>query len=411
MKIAGVDIHLEGSSGLSTPVDARPLLFRPLTIRGVTIKNRIMVPPMSQYLAEGGTSMANDWHLVHLGQFAMGGAGLVFCEETSVEARGRRTHNCAGIYTQKQVRAWRRVTDFMKDLGAVPAIQLGHAGRRGSIRSPWEGRAPLTQADAARGRAPWTTVSSSAMEDRPGKPIPMELDRAGIRGLIKTYADAARRSIDAGFEAIEIHGAHGYLIFQFLSPLFNHRTDAYGGSLEARMRFPLEVAEAVRAALPADTPLFFRASAVDAAGGHWDIDDTVALSLELKQRGVDVIDCSSGSGSGPTAQGIPVPKGPGYHVRYADHLKRETGMISVASGNIVKAEQAEEILQSGKADLIAVGRAMLCDPYWAAHAGEALGLPDWLWLLAPTYAARLIEREKEWQRWPANHPHPVPFRR
>jgi 2,4-dienoyl-CoA reductase-like NADH-dependent reductase (Old Yellow Enzyme family) len=411
MKIAGVDLNnVESLFGLRTPVEERPLLFRPITIRGVTFRNRIIVPPMSQYMASTGTGMPTDWHLVHLSQFAMGGAGLVFCEETAVEARGRRTHNCTGIYTCEQAAAWRRITTHIKDLGAVPGIQLGHAGQRASVRSPWEGRAPLDESDILAGRGPWQTVSSSAVADRPGKAPPIALDRDEIKKIVQAYRDATLLSLDAGFEVAEIHGGHGYLLFQFLSPFFNQRTDAYGGDLQGRMRFVLEVTEAVREAWPKDRPLFFRPSAVDGIGGYWDIDDTTALSKELKLRGVDVLDVSSGSGSSARS-GPGVPKMPGYHVIYADHLRRETGLSTVAVGGITDGPQAEAILQQSKADLIGVAREMLCDPYWAAHAAKTLGLSDWQNVLPPTYTIRLSERERERTKWKPDETYEIPFRR
>ncbi len=288
MKIAGVEFVTDHPGGLRTPVEQRPLLFRPITMRGVTARNRIMLGPMSQYLAIDGN--LTDWHLVHLGQFAIGGAGIVCSEETAVEARGRRTHHCAGIYTDEHVRGYRRITDFLKDLGAVPAIQLGHAGRRGSSRSPWEGREPLNERDAAMGLGPWQLVSSSPIPHGPGRPAPIALERDEIKAEIAAWRDAAARSAEAGFEIVEIHGAHGYLINQFLSPVANRRDDGYGGDLAGRMRFALELVEAVRSAWPADKPLFFRCSVVDGKGGHWDIDDTVVFAKELKARGVDVLD-------------------------------------------------------------------------------------------------------------------------
>jgi 2,4-dienoyl-CoA reductase-like NADH-dependent reductase (Old Yellow Enzyme family) len=411
MRIAGVDLNnVESVFGLRTPVEQRPILFRPITIRDVTFRNRVIVTPMSQYMTLTGTGMPTDWHLVHLSQFAMGGAGLVFCEETAVEARGRRTHNCTGIYTREQAAAWYRITSHIKSLGAVPGIQLGHAGRRASIRSPWEGRAPLDESDAAAGRGPWQTVSSSAVADRPGKMPPLELDLAEIRKIVRAYRDAALLSLDAGFEVAEIHGGHGYLLFQFLSPFFNQRTDAYGGDLQNRMRFALEVTEAIREVWPKDKPLFFRPSAVDSIGGYWDIDDTVALSRELKLRGVDVLDISSGSGSSAKS-GPAVPKVPGYHVVYAEHLRRETGLMTVAVGEITEGSQAEAILQQGKADLIGVAREMLCDPYWTVHAAKTLGLPDWQNVLPPTYTIRLSDRERERTKWPPSETFEVPFRR
>jgi 2,4-dienoyl-CoA reductase-like NADH-dependent reductase (Old Yellow Enzyme family) len=408
MKIAGVELVTEHPGGLRTPIDERPMLFRPITVRGVTARNRIMLGPMSQYLAIDGN--VTDWHIVHLGQFAIGGAGIVFSEETAVEARGRRTHHCAGIYTDEHVRGYRRITDFLKDMGAVPAIQLGHAGRRGSVRSPWEGRRPLGAADAGSGYAPWTTVSSSAIPHSPGRQAPAALDVQEIKDEVRTWSEAARRSADAGFDMVEIHGAHGYLINQFLSPVANRRTDSYGGDLPGRMRFALELVEAVRAAWPADKVLSVRVSVVDGKGGHWDMDDTVVFAKELKQRGVDFIDCSCGGLEGDSS--LPaVPKGvPGYNVVYSDHVRREADIRTIVVGLITEPEQAEAILREGKADIIAIAREMLCDPYWPVHAAKALGLSDWLDVLPANYAFRLYPREQERrQKQPANDE--IPFRR
>jgi 2,4-dienoyl-CoA reductase-like NADH-dependent reductase (Old Yellow Enzyme family) len=410
MKIAGVEVVTDRPDGLSTPIDQRPLLFRPIRMRGVTAKNRIMLGPMSQYLAIDGT--VTDWHLVHLGQFAIGGAGIVCSEETAVEARGRRTHHCAGIYTDAHVRGYRRITSFLKDLGTVPAIQLGHAGRRASVRPPWEGRRPLAKGDAARGYAPWTTVSSSPLPHAADRPAAVALDRREIAGEVQAWAEAAQRAADAGFDALEIHGAHGYLINQFLSPVANRRTDAYGGDLSGRMRFALELVEAVRAAWPADKPLFFRASVVDGKGGHWDMDDTVALAKEVKARGVDFLDCSCGGLEG-TSSLPPVPRHrAGYNVVYSEHVRREANLPTIVVGMITEPEQAEAILRDGKADIVAIAREMLCDPYWPVHAAKTLGLPDWLDVLPENYAFRLYPREEERARQlrePANEE--IPFRR
>ncbi len=411
MIIAGVEVVSEHPGGLRTPVDERPLLFRPIRMRGVTARNRIMLGPMSQYLAINGN--LTDWHLVHLGQFAIGGAGIVFSEETAVEARGRRTHDCAGIYTEDHVRGYRRITDFLKDMGAVPAIQLGHAGRRGSVRPPWQGRLPLGERDVARGHAPWTTISASAVPHSPGRPAPAALDRQEIKEVVQAWRDAALRSADAGFDVVEIHGAHGYLINQFLSPVSNRRTDAYGGDRPGRMRFALELVEAVRAAWPGDKPLFFRVSSVDGKGGHWDMDDTVALARELKERGVDVFDCSCGGLEGDSS--LPaVPRHlPGYNVVYSEHIRREADIPTVGVGMITEPAQAEAILREEKADIIALAREMMCNPYWPVHAAKALGLPDWLNVLPENYAFRLYPREQEllMQRQKQAVNYEIPFRR
>src|SRR4051812_26414254 len=409
MKIGGVEVATEHPSGLRTPIEQRPLLFQPITMRGVTARNRIMLGPMSQYLAIDGN--LTDWHLVHLGQFAIGGAGIVCSEETAVEACGRRTHHCAGIYTDAHVRGWRRITEFLKEMGAVPAIQLGHAGRRGSSRGPWEGRKPLGADDIAMGHGPWRTVSSSAIAHGPGRPMPVALDTQEIKEEIHAWRDAALRSADAGFEIVEIHGAHGYLINQFLSPIANRRNDAYGGDLAGRMRFALELGEAGRSAWPADKPLFLRCSVGDGKGGHWDIDDTVVFAKELKARGVDVLDVSCGGLEGNSA--LPaVPRYlPGYNVAYSEHVRREAGMPTAVVGMITEPAQAETILQDGKADIIAIAREMMCNPYWPAHAAKALGLPDWLDVLPENYAFRLYPREEELRRQQEGPPPEIPFRR
>src|SRR5262245_3300045 len=409
LKIAGVEFMTDHPGGLRTPVDHRPLLFRPIKMRGVTARNRIMLGPMSQYLATDGN--LTDWHLVHLGQFAIGGAGIVCSEETAVEARGRRTHFFAGIYNDAHVRGYRRITSFLKDLGAVPAIQLGHAGRRGSVRPPWEGRRPLNERDTTQGLGPWTTVSSSPIPHSADRPAPAALDLDEVRAEVKAWGEAAARSADAGFEIVEIHGAHGYLINQFLSPVANRRNDSYGGDLPGRMRFALELVEAVRSAWPADKPLFFRCSVVDGKGGHWDMDDTVVLAKELKARGVDFLDVSCGGLEGTST--LPaVPRYlPSYNVIYSEHVRREADIPTVVVGMITEPVQAEAILQEGKADIIAIAREMLCDPYWPAHAAKALGLSDWLDVLPENYAFRLYPREEELKRQKDATPVEIPFRR
>lgn len=376
------------------PDDARaapaaPLLFTPMTIRGVTLKNRIVVSPMSQYSSVNGEP--TDWHLVHLGKFAMGGAGVVFCEETSVSERSRKTYDCPGIYTDAQARAWRRVTDFIRAQGAIAGMQLGHAGRKVATRAPWDGFAPLGEADAASGRAPWAGIAPSPIPFKEGALPPKEMDQDDIRRVIEMHTEAAKRTLDAGFGILEIHGAHGYIIQQFLSPITNKRTDAYGGDIKGRMRFALELVEAVRAAWPADMPLFFRASCVDGKGGAWDIDDTVVLAGELKARGVDVLDCSSGGIEGPLTLSL-VPRVPGYHVPFAERIKRETGIPTMAVGLITEAQQAEGYLQAGQCDLVALAREMMWNPNWPVHAAAALGMEKPHELLPRTYAWWLQRR-------------------
>ena len=285
-----------------------PLLLQPVSLRGIFARNRIVVSPMCQYYSmDGGPT---DRHLVNLGKYAMGGAGIVFTEETAVEERGRKTYECAGIYSDDHVRAYRRITDFIRSQGALPAIQLGHAGRKASSDVPWKNFRPLDDSDAARGPKPWTGISASAIPDpRPGSSTPIAMSTSDIRDMIDVWRDAAVRSVDAGFDICEIHGAHGYLIHQFLSPLGNRRNDSYGGDLNGRMRFAFEITEAVRAVWPQDRPLFFRCSATDGPEGQWSVDDTIVLSRELLDRGVHVITCSSGGISGPINTAI-VPRHP-----------------------------------------------------------------------------------------------------
>ncbi|MBN9890025.1 NADH:flavin oxidoreductase/NADH oxidase [Salipiger abyssi] len=367
-----------------------PMLFEPLTLRGVTARNRIVVSPMCQYVSvDGGPS---DWHLVHLGKFAMGGAGIVFGEETSVERRGRKTYGCAGIYEPHHVPAYRRINEFLLSQGALPAIQLGHSGRKASCQPPWTGFRPLNEEDAARGQPGWQGLAPSPIPTSEAAIVPHEMDRDDIQAMLEAWREATLRSAEAGFEVCEVHGAHGYLIQQFLSPITNKRTDGYGGDRAGRMRLALEITETVRAAWPDDKPLFFRVSAVDGKGGHWDIEDTVALSKELKARGVDVVDCSSGGINGPLNMAI-VKRVPGYQVPFAETVKKEAGIMTQAVGLITEAAQAEAILQEGKADLIALARELLLDPNWPVKAARDLGL-DGLSLLPDSYSWWLARREQ-----------------
>ncbi|HUQ73349.1 MAG TPA: NADH:flavin oxidoreductase/NADH oxidase [Burkholderiales bacterium] len=368
-----------------------PLLFTPIQLRGLVARNRVVVSPMSQYLAKDGAP--TDWHLVHLGKFAMGGAGIVFVEETSVEEAARKTYSCPGIYSDEQVKAWRRITDFVHQQGALTAIQLGHAGRKVSTKAPWEGFAPLTEEDAKKGKPPWSGYAPSAVPVKPGAPVPREMDLSDIRHVIEAYVDACRRSLDAGFDIVEVHGAHGYIIQQFLSPITNLRKDAYGGDIEGRMRFCLELVEAVRANWPKELPVFFRASCLDGKGGAWEMEDTVRLARELKARGVDLIDCSSGGIEGPLTLAL-VPRVPGYHIPFAERIRREVGIATMGPGLITEARQAEQYLQDGKADLIVLARELLWNPNWPAHAARELGAPDPLALLPETYAWWLRRREE-----------------
>ena len=391
------------------PVHAQkpaPLLFTPFSLRSVTARNRVVVSPMCQYLSEDGGP--TDWHLVHLGRFAIGGAGIVFCEETAIEPHGRKTHQCAGIYTDRHVAAYRRITDMLRSLGSVPGIQLGHAGRKGSVGGAMRGWPALTADDAAHGEPPWQTMAPSAISQGAGFPPPREMDLGDIKASIAAWRDAARRSADAGFDICEIHGAHGYLIHQFLSPTSNRRTDGYGGSLEGRMRYALEVAEAVRSAWPADKPLFYRCASVDGKGGYWDLNDTITLARELAARGVDMMACSSGGMASSSTMKI-VPRVPGYQVPYSRRVRAEAGIGTVAVGLITRPQHAEDILQNGDADLIALARELMCHSDWPAHAARDLGMDDWMDLYPPAYGYRLRKRIETSANYPPGTETVVPI--
>jgi len=337
-------------------------LFSPIALRGLELANRIVVSSMCQYNAEDGS--ANDWHIMHLGQFAMGAAGLVMTEATHVSAIGRISPKCLGLYSDANERALKRVVEFCRQYGvAALGIQLAHAGRKGSTRPPIEGGGPL-----AADQQPWTTVAPSALPYADW-PTPAALDRVGLARVKAEFVAAAERAVRIGFDLVEVHGAHGYLLHEFLSPLSNQRADAYGGSLENRMRFPLEVFEAVRAVIPAERPVGIRVSATDWVDGGWTPEETVVLARELKALGCDFMDVSSG-GLDPRQK---VPVGPGYQVPFAAKVRREAGIPTWAVGMITEPEQAEAIVAQGGADMVAIARGMMFDPRWAWHAAEALG--------------------------------------
>lgn len=348
-------------------------LFSPLRLRGLTLKNRVAVSPMCQYSA--GDGFANQWHLVHLGKFAQGGAGLVFTEAAAVCRTGRITHGDLGIWSDAHAAALAPVTGFLRAQGAASAIQLGHAGRKASMQRPWHGNGPLDAEDRARGETPWEVAAPSPVPVAEGWLVPREMTAQDIARTVEDFAAAARRADRAGFDVAEIHAAHGYLLASFLSPASNRRADAYGGGRAGRARLLLETAEAVRAAWPEDKPLFVRVSAVDGADGGWSLDDTVWLAGELGARGVDVIDCSSGGISGSATLGRAAPR-PGYQVPYAERVRREAGVMTQAVGLILDPGQAEAIVAEGRADIVAIGREMLADPNWALHAARTLGADD-----------------------------------
>jgi 2,4-dienoyl-CoA reductase-like NADH-dependent reductase (Old Yellow Enzyme family) len=348
---------------------AQPLLLSPTTLRGVTLRNRIVISPLCQYSAADG--MANDWHFAHLARFALGGAGAVFVEATAVHKDGRITHGDMGLWSDAHIAPLRRIADFLRAQGAMPAIQLGHAGRKASMQRPWHGNGPLDGSDQARGEEVWRIVAPSAVAMDEGWLMPVELTPAEMTELCEHFRRAALRAAEAGFGVVELHGAHGYLLHSFLSPLSNRRNDAYGGDRAGRMRFPLEIAETVRAAWPKDQPMFFRVSSVDGIDGGWTLDDTVVLARELKSRDVDVIDCSSGGIAG-SATAARIARHPGFQVPFAERIKRDTGIKTMAVGLILEPQQAEAVLQHGQADLIAIGRQALYDPNWPLHAERAL---------------------------------------
>ncbi|MSQ70120.1 MAG: NADH:flavin oxidoreductase/NADH oxidase, partial [Betaproteobacteria bacterium] len=337
-------------------------LFSPITLRGLTLPNRVVVSPMCQYNSDDGC--ASDWHLMHLGSFSLGGAALVMTEMTNVHADGRITARCAGMYSDQNEAAMKRVIDFCKQYGvASHGIQLGHAGRKGPTLAPSQGGKPLRPEDGA-----WRAKAPSAIAFAPDWPVPEALTKPEISELVAQWVSATKRAERIGYDLIEFHGGHGYLVHQFLSPLSNQRTDEYGGSLENRMRFPLEVFAAVRAAWPADKPLGIRVSATDWMDGGWTPEETVVFAHELKKLGCDYMDISSG-GLDPRAK---IPLASGYQVGFGEKVRRETGMTTRSVGLITDPQQAEDIIASGKADMIAIGRGALWDPRWAWHAAEVL---------------------------------------
>jgi 2,4-dienoyl-CoA reductase-like NADH-dependent reductase (Old Yellow Enzyme family) len=338
-------------------------LFTPLRLRETTLRNRIVVSPMCQYSAREGRP--TDWHLVHLGSRAVGGAGLVIAEAGAVLPEGRITPDDVGLWSDAHAEAWAPLTRFIAGEGAVPAIQLAHAGRKASTEAPWHGGGPA--GEGARG---WRPVGPSPLPFAEGYPVPRELSTDEITAVVGAFRDAARRAERAGFEVVEIHMAHGYLLHQFLSPLTNRRTDEYGGSLENRMRLPLEVARAVREAFPVERPIFARLSATDWVEGGWNLEQSVVLARELREAGVDLVDCSSG-GLVPHAK---VPLAPGYQVPFAEAIRERAGVMTGAVGLITEPAQAEAIVAGGKADLVLLARQLLRDPYWPLHAAQALGV-------------------------------------
>lgn len=342
------------------------LLFQPLTIQGTTLRNRIVVSPMCQYSATDGYT--NDWHLVHLGSRAVGGAGLVITEAAAVAPEGRITPGDIGIWKDEHIPGLRRIVDFIHAQGAVAGIQLAHAGRKASCAVPWLGGKQLDDSQGG-----WQTIGPGNLPFNKADRTPLAMDETVIRRIVSDFRSAAQRALAAGFKVVEIHSAHGYLLFEFLSPLSNNRTDHYGGSFENRIRLLQQVTDTVRSVWPAQNPLFVRLSSTDWAEGGWTPEETVRLSLILKSRGVDLIDCSSG-GNLPDIQ---IPFSAGYQVQFSEAV-RKTGILTGAVGLITTAEQAESILRENRADLIFFGREFLRNPYLPLQAAHTLGV-DWSW--------------------------------
>ena len=337
-------------------------LFQTLRLREVTLRNRIAVSPMCQYSSRDG--MPTDWHLVHLGSRAVGGAGLVIAEASAVSPEGRISPDDTGLWSDAHAKAWAPIARFVEAQGAVPGIQLAHAGRKASTDAPWRGGRPLGE-----GAGGWRPVAPSPRPFAEGHPVPRELSSDDIEAVVGAFRDAARRAADAGFLVVEIHMAHGYLLHQFLSPLTNGRADAYGGPLENRMRLPLEAARAVREAFPVERPVFARVSATDWVEGGWDLEQSVAFARRLREAGVDLVDCSSG-GTVPDAR---VPLAPGYQVPFAAAIRERAGTPTGAVGLLTEPAQADAVVAEGKADIVLLARQMLRDPYWPLHAAVALG--------------------------------------
>jgi 2,4-dienoyl-CoA reductase-like NADH-dependent reductase (Old Yellow Enzyme family) len=337
-------------------------LLSSLKIREITFRNHIAISPMCMYSAVDG--FANDWHLVHLGSRAAGGAGLIIQEATAISPEGRITPGDLGLYKEEHIEMLQRITTFIHQQGAIAGIQLAHAGRKASCARPWEGGKQLKNTNDS-----WTTVAPSAIPFHPDDEAPQALDMEGIQKVISDFRIAAQRALKAGYKVIDIHAAHGYLVHQFLSPRSNHRTDSYGGSFENRIRLLLEIVNAVRGVWPSNRPLFVRLSATDWAEGGWNINESVKLASILKHKGVDLIDTSAGG----MVHNAKVTAGPGFMVPYAEQIRKESGILTSAVGLITQAQQAEDILQKNQADLILIARESLRNPNFALNAAKQLG--------------------------------------
>ncbi len=362
-----------GSSGENgrrvLKIDRSPHLFRPLTVRSVTLRNKIMMSPMCQYSADDGE--ANDWHYVHLSSRAVGGAGIVCTEVIHTEPEGRITPHCLGLWNDDQRDGLARITEFITKQGAAPAIQIGHAGRKASVGRPWDGSTPLTENESG-----WPVVAPSPLPYADGWPIPRELDTSDIARLVEGFSATARRAQEAGFQILEIHAAHGYLINEFMSPLSNQREDDYGGSFDNRTRLLFEIIGAIRSEWPSDLPLFLRISASEWAEGGWTLEDSIKLGHLIKEQGeVDLIDCSSG-GNDPHQE---IPIHPGYQIPFAREIRKQTGLMTGAVGLINSPDMAETTIANGDADILILGRTMLANPYWPLHTAASLKAENVVW--------------------------------
>jgi 2,4-dienoyl-CoA reductase-like NADH-dependent reductase (Old Yellow Enzyme family) len=386
-----------------SPMPGMPLLFQPLSIRDLTLKNRVVIAPMMQHAAPNG--LATPWHLVHLGKFALGGAGLILTESTAVSPVGRIGKDDLGLWNDDHVDALLPIVDFVHANGAAIGVQLGHAGRKAGSMPLWDGGGmPLDPESMTKVDPNWHRIGPSAIAAALGWSVPDAMDETDINLVVEEFRAAAFRADRAGFDVVELHFGHGYLVASFLSPVSNKRQDAYGGNRTNRMRLALKIVSAVREVWPSSKPLFCRVSSVDGALGGWSIEDTVALAIEFKRIGVDVVDCSSG-GLSDQGAALPVARGLGFQVPFAHQVRQESGVLTQAVGMIVNAQQAEDILCEGSADLIAVGREVLYDPYWALHAQADLcpdanfgdwPLPHGVWLAKrhPTLQEALTQGEK-----------------
>lgn len=371
-----------------TETQPLPALFTPFTLRAVTFGNRVVVTPMCQYSADDGHAV--DWHFAHHGRFSLSGVGGACVEASGITRDGRITHGCLGIYLDSHVEGLARITTMYHNEGIPIGIQIGHAGRKASAAVPLDGAAPLVDFDPSQA---WETVAPSAIAMTEGWPVPREMTEAEILDMIEAFAAAAARALSAGFDFIEIHGAHGYLVNSFFSPLSNRRTDKWGGAdIANRMRFPLQIVERIREVIPDSMPLLYRTSSVDGFEGGVTIDDSIVLAQELKARGVDLIDCSSGGIIGPSGRALERPR-PGYLVPYAEEIRRVAGVSTMAVGLIIESHQANDIIESGQADLVAMGRQLLDDPNFVFHAARELGHPQPFSVLPESYAF-FLERRK-----------------